>query len=360
MTKRRVELHDNREKMSKLISLACLLVFTIQVFAQQPPYPSSKVIKGVEWDKTTRIQHGAGSDQWPLTWAADDSLYAAWGDGHGWKHEKNEAKISLGVTRISGMPPDLHATDTWGVGPGSSFGKPDALIAFDKKIFMFWVNGDSRFHHDSYSAVSIDSGKTWKLGADRVFKNVPTGFRVRGICQFGKDYEGAPDEFLYVYFGMNRHPDIYLARVAKENIFDDDAYEWFAYRNADGSAAWTSDFDAKSTVFHDNNGYLWHLGIVYNPGLERYILTKPHFTEGDDRDNVLASTSSLGIFDAPKPWGPWTTVLYENHWLDKYVKFNFLIPAKYLRKDGKTFWLGWSGWPEYDNVNFMKGTFILH
>lgn len=343
-----------------ILLCVCIVVLTIRAVAQQLPYPLSTVIKGVTWDKSTQIQHGAGSDQWPMTWAADDSLYAAWGDGHGWKQEVNEEKKSLGVTRISGMPPAVHGSDTWAVGPGSSFGKPDALIAFGKKLFMFWVNGDSRFDHDSYSAVSSDSGRTWTLGEERVFKNVPTGFRVRGICQFGKDYAGAPDNYLYVYFGMNRHPDIYLARVPKEKIFEEDSYEWFAYRNGDGSATWISDFNARSTVFHDNNGYLWHLSVVYNPGLKRYLLTKPHFTDGDDRGNILASISSLGIFDAPTPWGPWTTVLYEKNWLDKFVKFNFIIPAKYLGKDGRTFWLAWSGWPEYDNVNFMKGTFVLH
>lgn len=342
--------------MNKVLPLF-LIILAAQAFAQQLPYGQSDVIQGVVWDQGSKIQFGQGSDQWPMTWAFDDQLYASWGDGMGWVLQANEEKKSMGVTRIAGHPPVLSATDTWGVGPGSSFGKPDALVAFDKKIFMFWTNGDSRFDHDSYSAVSLDSGKTWKLGQERIFRYAPAGFRVRGICQFGKDYQGAPDNFLYIYFAFNRHPDIYLAKVEKENIFNGGAYQWFEYIKEDGTASWTPDFQKKSVVLHDNNAYLWHLGICYNPGLKRYLLTKPHFAAHDNRHDVLADISGLGIFDAPAPWGPWTTVFYQNDFLDKYVKFNYLIPVKFLSKDGKKFWLCWSGWPEYDNVNFIKGEF---
>jgi len=147
--------------------------------------------------------------------------------------------------------------------------------------------------------------------------------------------------------------------VQEDQIFDAMAYEWFEYILPDGAASWTPDFGKKSVVFHDNNAYLWHLGISYNPALDRYLLTKPHFSAMDDRTDVLASTSSLGIFDAPTPWGPWTTVYYQDHFLDDFVKFNYIIPTKFMSPNGQSFWLGWSGWPEYDNVNFIKGRLIL-
>lgn len=38
------------------------------------PYPRSKVVETIDWKVDTRIQHGPGSDQWPLTWADDDNL----------------------------------------------------------------------------------------------------------------------------------------------------------------------------------------------------------------------------------------------------------------------------------------------
>jgi len=340
--------------------LAIVLCFFISNVSAQAPYPPSTIITGVAWDTTTRLQFGAGSDQWPMTWAGDDHLYAAWGDGYGWNtNESNDPKRSIGVTRIAGVAPHLSGTDTWGAGPGSSFGKPDALVAFDSKLYMFWVNGDSRFDHDSYSAVSSDSGKTWTLGHERIFRYAPPGFRVRGILQYGKDYAGAPDDYLYIYFGFNRHPDIYLARVRKDDIFDGDAYEWYAYTKPDGSAAWTDSFHRKSVVFHDDNGYLWHVGVSYNAGLKRYLLTKPHFDKHDNRDHILADIAGLGIFEAPTPWGPWSTVFYQDDFLDGHVKFSFFIPTKFISSDGKSFWLAFSGWPEYDNVNFIKGRLIV-
>tara|TARA_R110002050_G_scaffold267768_1_gene409502 strand:+ start:349 stop:1410 length:1062 start_codon:yes stop_codon:yes gene_type:complete len=343
---------------TKIYVIIAVLAAIGELVAQTPPYPPSQVIKSVSWDIAVKTQNGLGSDQWPMTWAQDNSLYAAWGDGWGWD-KGEEPKRSIGITRIEGTPPNLSGEDLWGAGPGQNFGKPDALIAIDEKLFMFWVNGDSRYDHDSYSAVSIDNGKTWELGKERLFPYAPAGFRVRGIVQYGKAYKSAPDDYVYIYFGFNRHPDIYLARVKKESIFKSMDYEWFMYIKADGEASWTPDFTKKATVFHDNTAYLWHLSIIYNPGLKRYLMAKPHFTSEDNRETILADVSSLGIFDAPKPWGPWTTVYYKDNFLDKLVKFNYIIPAKFLSDEGKSFWLGWSGWPEYDNINFIKGQFEL-
>ena len=340
-----------------------LSISSIQNIQSQvlPPYPPSPVIDSVVWEEDSKIQFGPGSDQWPMTWADDGQVYASWGDGWGWTRGE-EAKRSLGITRIDGLPPDLDGKDVFGIGPGQNFGKPDALIAFDKKMFMFWTNGDSKYENDSYTAISLDSGKTWKLGQERFLKYAPAGFRVRGILQYGKGYEGAKDEYLYIYFGLNRHPDIYLARVKKEDIFNERAYEWFVYIDENGNPYWTLDFSRKATVFHDNNAYLWHLSICYNPGLDRYLLSKPHFSTGDNRDEVRAPNthiSSFGIFDGPTPWGPWTTVYYQEDFIDDLLKFNYIIPTKYLSENGREFWLGWSGWPEYDNINFIKGKFYL-
>ncbi len=54
----------------------------------------------------------------------------------------------------------------------------------------------------------------------------------------------------------------------------------------------------KRPVFHDDGKMIWHLSISFNLGIRRYLLTKPHFAEGDKRWQDVAS---LGIFDAPQP-----------------------------------------------------------
>ena len=347
----------------KLI-IAINILFTNQLFSQEAPYPVSKVIKNIEWFDDTIISFGQGSDQWPMTWAVDNHLYAAWGDGWGWNNDKKStSKKSIGVTQIMGTPDSLTGVDLWGEGPGKNFGKPDALISFDDQIFMYFTRGDSKYDDDTYLAVSSDSGKSWKLSDSRLMSYVPAGFRVRGVCQFGKGYQDAKDDYLYVYFGMNRHPDIYLARVPKESLSDEFKYEWFKYIKSDGSAQWTTDFSKKSVVFHDNQAYGWHFSVVYHPGIDRMLLTKPHYDKDDNRNTVYIGKSGmngLGVFDAPTPWGPWTTVYYKNTFLDDYVKFNYIIPGKFLNTDSNTFWMAWSGWPEYDNVNFIKARLILY
>ncbi len=328
--------------------------------AVMAPYPPSPVIAGVEFDFQSHQQFGEGSDQWPMTWSSDGSLLAAWGDGWGWNRRGD--KKSIGVTRILGEPGSLNGEDLWGDGPGQGFGKPEALVAIGDTIHMFWTSGDSINDADNTRyAVSRDGGKSWELGAEKFFP-VPDGFRVRSIVQFGPAYEDAMDEYVYVYFAFNRASEFYLARVANEQIRNPAAYEWFSGRGADGSAAWSDDFDRKRPAFIDRNGYLWHVGVSYLPHLDRYLLTKPHYYPSDDRESPRAAgngLASLGIFDAPTPWGPWTTVYYADNFIDDRIKFNYVIPAKFFDPENNTFWLAFSGWPEYDNVNFVRGRFAL-
>jgi len=51
------------------------------------PYPKSSVIKSAQFDWSTRKRDAQGSDNWQLTWADDDHLYGAWGDGGGFGGE---------------------------------------------------------------------------------------------------------------------------------------------------------------------------------------------------------------------------------------------------------------------------------
>src|SRR3954470_21932954 len=45
------------------------------------PYPRSSVITGISWDRTSYVFAGVGGDVCRITWAADDILRAAYGDG---------------------------------------------------------------------------------------------------------------------------------------------------------------------------------------------------------------------------------------------------------------------------------------
>ena len=70
-----------------------------------------------------------------------------------------------------------------------------------------------------------------------------------------------------------------------------------------------TDLTLRKAVFKDtkntttNTGGVMRTSVTYNAGLGRYILT----TQQVKRTTPGAY---IGIYDAPNPWGPWTTVLF--------------------------------------------------
>jgi hypothetical protein len=75
------------------------------------PQPPSELIQTVEWSPAdTVIRRADGSDNWPTTWADDDQLYTAYGDGRGFEPKVNK-KLSLGFAKVSGGPHDFIGTN---------------------------------------------------------------------------------------------------------------------------------------------------------------------------------------------------------------------------------------------------------
>ena len=73
---------------------------------RKAPYPPSPVIKWIRWaPKESIVRKARGSDNWPLTWADDDALYTAYGDGSGFEPLVPE-KLSLGLAKVDGPPED--------------------------------------------------------------------------------------------------------------------------------------------------------------------------------------------------------------------------------------------------------------
>src|SRR5204863_245628 len=95
--------------------------------------PRSSFIKEIQWAPVETIRRAArGSDNWPLTWADDDALYGAYGDGNGFEPFEKE-KLSLGLARIVGMPENfrgvnLPAPSLRSTGDGSRGRKASGLL----------------------------------------------------------------------------------------------------------------------------------------------------------------------------------------------------------------------------------------
>lgn len=92
----------------------CTIVFAVgsaiawhiatPALAQEAPYPPSPVIQRITWDWDTLKQAAPGSDLWPITWASDGHLYAAWGDGGDFGGTNSDGRVSMGFARIGGPP----------------------------------------------------------------------------------------------------------------------------------------------------------------------------------------------------------------------------------------------------------------
>ena len=87
-------------------------------------------------------------------------------------------------------------------------------------------------------------------------------------------------------------------------------------------------------------GQCYRTGITYHAGLKRYLWcqTDPDSTHPQG----MRFEGGFRIFDAPEPWGPWTTVFATEHW-DVGPGETSSFPTKWMSTDGKTLYLVFSG-----------------
>jgi len=197
---------------------------------------------------------------------------------------------------------------------------------------------------NSQLAWSADHGATWNW-ADWKFTN---SFGCPSFLNFGRNYAGARDGFVYIY-----SPDsdsaydvvdrLVLARVPKTKIRERAAYEFFTGLHA-GQAAWSSDLARRGGVFRAA-GQCYRAGISYFPELKRYLLVEPiPLATSRDRAGKVDTRSEggLAIYDAPAPWGPWTTAFFTTQW-DVGPGDSASFPTKWMSTDRKTLYLVFSG-----------------
>jgi hypothetical protein len=324
------------------VGAASVILPRVMGAAATPPYPPSQIVSGLAWDSDlVRLGNGRTGDNWPITWADDDLLYTAYGDGAGFSN--TDTRYSLGFATVAGDPPthsgqDFRSDVDTPVGEGPNGIKASGLLMVDGVLYMFVRNyiADSSFSN-SRLAWSLDHGRTW-VWADWYFADT---FGCPEFIQFGKNYAGARDAYVYIVSQANDSaygwsPDIVLARVPKDRVADRSAYEFFAGNDSQAEPLWSTDINQRRPIFTDPNG-TQRISMTYNAALQRYFLTSSH---QDGSGNV--HTPALGVFDAPEPWGPWTTVYYNDTW-SEVPTFHHKFPTKWMSSDGRTMWLVFSG-----------------
>ena len=100
---------------------------------------------------------------------------------------------------------------------------------------------------------------------------------------------------------------------------------------------WTPDVAQRGAVF-EHPGLCRRSGISYNAGLGRYLWWQQR-AEGDVDTRF---NGGFGIYDAPEPWGPWTTAYFTLEW-DCGPGEMASFPTKWMSQDGRTCYLVFSG-----------------
>jgi CubicO group peptidase (beta-lactamase class C family) len=331
--------HDPRVKI--LFEPVCDAIIDRPKQSLTAPYPPSKAITGITWAaKETILRKAKGSDNWPLTWADDDQQYTAYGDGRGFEPFVPK-KLGLGFARIEGNAPDFQGINIQSpsgeqLGDGVVSKKASGILCVDGVLYLWARNAAN-----AQLAWSKDHGKTWQWAGWRF----TTSFGCPTFLNFGKNYAGARDEFVYVYSHDSDSAYIpadrmVLARVPNQSITERGAYEFFRGLDERGRPLWSKEIADRAMVF-THEGRCYRSGVSYNSGLKRYLWVQilPG-TQGKKADTRFEG--GLAIYDAPEPWGPWTTVYFTEKW-DVGPGETASFPTKWMSGDGKTLHLVFSG-----------------
>ena len=301
------------------------------VDATGPAPPPSPVIESLDWSPaSTIVRKAPGSDNWPITWGDDDALYTAYGDGWGFE-PKVEKKLSLGLARVLGPPDDFHGENLRSdsgetIGQGEAGLKASGILMVDGVLYLWMRNAGNAVLN-----WSADHGKNW----DRADWKLTESFGAPSFLNFGRDYEGAPDEYVYVFShdsdsAYHTAAGLVLARAPKNRLRDKASYEYFA-----GAGRWSSDPAGRRPVLV-NPGRVYRTQVSYNAGLGRYLACV--VTGGPD----TRFEGGFSVFDAPAPWGPWTTAYSTRRW-DVGPGETCGFPTKWMSADGLTLHLVFSG-----------------
>lgn len=331
--------------MMRNLFISILILVSAQFVHSQAPYPPSSMIKGVKWASVDNIIRMAkGSDNFPVTWADDGHLYSAYGDGNGFEPFVPK-KLSMGFVRIEDSPPNLKGFNILSEsgeqhGDGRNGLKASGILMVDGVLYLWCRNAGN-----SQLAWSSNHAQTWEFSGWKFTES----FGYPTFLNVGKNYENARDEYVYIY--SHDDGDAYriadrmiLSRVHKQHIRSQERYEYFVKLDENGNPVWSKDIHERGAVF-ENPGSCCRSGITYNAGLKRYLwcqILPGNNSEKQDEKIDTRFAGGFGIYDAPEPWGPWTTAFYTEAW-DTGPGETSSLPTKWMSADGKTCHLVFSG-----------------
>jgi hypothetical protein len=295
-------------------------------------------------------------DTFPVTWARDDRLYTSAGDPV-WPDKES----GLDFECLDGPAPDFRISRPNRMddfrGAGGAGPKPTGLISVNGVLYLAFQNATGRgdritdnadviinygHGYDAQIIASSDFGLSWKPSLKEIEKPMFPGrlFGAPAFINFGKDNEGARDNFVYAISGEGWDNGVHcrLGRVPRETILQRESWEWVSSIET-GGPSWTHNMaDASPVLTHP--GYLGAVDMVYLRSLKRYLLLAWRNKVKADPD----AGSELLIYDAPEPWGPFTFVYHEDPWESIALNpYNPRLPLKWFDHAKLEGWLLFSG-----------------
>jgi hypothetical protein len=236
---------------------------------------------------------------------------------------------------------------------GAEGTKGSGILSIAGTLYLWARNADNAGHY-ARLGWSTDHGQTWTWGPTFATLGYPT------FLNFGKDYAGARDQYVYTVSHDNSSAytpsdHFILLRVPIAQIKNMGAYEYFVETDGAGAPVWSPDPEQRGPVFtHVNGGEgrCARSGISYHAALGRYLWWQQYPNDGGDMDTRFAG--GCGVYDAPEPWGPWTTLYFTTAW-DEAPGDCGGFCTKYTSTDGNTLWLVFSG---NDNLRLRRATVV--
>jgi len=305
-------------------------------------------VEDLVFDWSSRKTAANGTDNFPITWAADGHQYTMGGDGRGFQ---GGDKKSLSLHRITGTFPGT-GVDLWS-GDGKSYG----ILALDGHLYAWRGPGSGA---DSLRETWL---YRWDLGGKLIAKkklfNYGDGISMPTFLQLGRNNEFAFDNFIYAYAPyatkikweiwetdpIPGYPDdlgiVWLMRVPRNRLMDVGAYQFWT------GNGWSTDIKCKAPVVMPHKVSV--LSVTYNPGLNRYLMITEHTHQ---------QRGNMQVWDASRPWGPWRRVNLFTNWggdngIDETTFFWNFAPAWWSR-DGKSGVMVYTGIGSNDRYNAIR------
>jgi hypothetical protein len=256
--------------------------------SEKAPYPPSPVIRRAAFAKEIR-RSAIDSDNWPLTWGDDDTQYTSYGDGFGFEPHV-EKKLGMGFARITGGPSEYRGENLRSDGERTGDGAKSEASGI-----RWWT---AHCTVGAQRGVRNCCGRG--IGARRGNRDSRWNrIRSPAFLNFGRNY-AARGTFVYTYSqdGPRR------TKATTESCWRERRRTASALRLGFASARpggrpygrRTSRAAASSSL----SANCQRVDAVYNRHRPVSLAL------GYDH------AGGWGLFDAPEPWGPWTTVLHRS------------------------------------------------